>query len=409
MDDPDFEVETRALPHHPFGPSRLPVLHLCSGSHWMSVGLPATTSDYAERCRQFHLAITGDGVSIEFTDAEAEAIDRARTFLADAIDGAEASCAEMFLELDDGKEKILHGWADYVAAWPKKHYAIIIDWKFYRSSLPHEWPLVQGGALAAALLTTRLDLDRVDVMFYLPFEKRVYHHAVTRDGAKGYKLSGVIAFIQDIIKRVQARRLILNPSEHACKYCRALAYCPAARRCIQTLAPEVVLPMTREMARQAKGQKKIIESEVARLPSDVIFRNLETAKLAKLVADAIDARARRLMRIADCLEAKGEPPPKEFLDETLGYYLKEISGNRIVEPAKLPQVWEAVKDTLTFEEFLGVMSLRVGKLEDLFGERKKETGEVPSKAAGIRLLGLKLMELIDREKPKFHIRRQRDV
>jgi hypothetical protein len=291
-------------------------------------------------------------------------------------DGAEEIHHEHYLELhDDRGLKLTHGWADVIAVWPSEGRVTIIDWKFYRSELPEEYPLLQGGALAAMAMQQWF-MPRADVSFYLPFERREYCVQIT-------DLEKTVEQIRWVIERTEDRRMVLQPSAH-CRYCPALAWCPAAQR-------EMDL---RLVPREVTSDEALERVRLA--PPELIFKSIEQAKLAAAVAEAVQSRAKALLHAGMVDEA------------TAGYYLQEKAGRRLVKPEDLPAVWGVLSERLTKDEILHACNLRLTAAEDLWASRSKNNGLTKTKKEARAELAMLLGELVERGDPSYWLRRRDD-
>jgi len=223
--------------HHDCGPSSLGRLYDCPGSLWLirsmrDMGkLPADDSDDAAVGTAIHAWVAakltgGDRPELHPDDAEiAErcvgfAFERCGEAMADI--GAAELMAERRVHFFDEIGRKVWGTADLI--FTEARHAILIDWKTGYLPLDPTHISLQLHAYALGAMTS-LPIDSVTCYVYAPRTGERFRDDYNRVDHYDALLASVL---QTIVDANAAKPNDLHPSQSACRYCPALAQCPAS-------------------------------------------------------------------------------------------------------------------------------------------------------------------------------------
>lgn len=220
--------------HYSCSPSSLHRRAACPGSMCAESELPDTAGEEAARGTRLHSTITKmilllPGALIEAETEDADEIE-ALQFCLDyhARRRAEAPTAsiilEEYLDLSWIHELIGGGTADAIHVLPYES-ALVVDWKFGRGDVPAAAGNLQLMAYACAV-ARRFDVPKVQVDLVQAATRRITSHT--------YSAADLDAVAVEL-RRIAAAcnwMSIRNAGSH-CKYCKALAMCPAAKEAVE--------------------------------------------------------------------------------------------------------------------------------------------------------------------------------
>ena len=220
--------------HHPCGPSSLHRRAACPGSMYAESELPDNAGDEARRGTRLHstlskmiLALPGALVEGGADDAEeAEALQFCLDY--HARRRAEAPAAsillDQYIDLAWLHELIGGGTADAIHILPFES-ALVVDWKFGRGDVSAASDNLQLMAYACAV-ARRYDVPKVQVDLVQAATRRITSHTYTAADLQAAEIE---------LRRIAAAcnwMPIRNAGAH-CKYCKALAMCPAAKEAVE--------------------------------------------------------------------------------------------------------------------------------------------------------------------------------
>lgn len=247
-------------------------------------------------------------------------------------------------------KRLWSGQADVIRLDTRKR-ALVIDYKTGRGDVESAEGNYQMRALAV-LTAEHNEVDEVLVAIVQPFATSdpvvVRYTTAHLDQAETETLVAI-----ERSKDPEAPRVA---GDH-CKYCRALAGCPAAQQSVTDLATEA-FAWTKEALPTFTGE------QLAEL--------LPKVKLAKRVCDAVEERAKAF------IDAGNEIP---------GWYLKPGAVRREISDASA--AFELLSDILDQSAFVACCSVAVGKLETAV---KASTGSKATEAK--ELVNGRLAEVI---------------
>ena len=212
--------------HHPFSPSSLNRLSLCSGSWKMTKDLPEPpqSEDASEGTMLHALIASNDGEAFEkqlasLTEEQQSSVVDCLSFRMGLRSDGDNVMSEYHTSIkdEDGNE-LTAGWIDCVVIHPDKT-ADIVDWKFGRTPVPDANRNFQ---LAAYALGVMQEFGVTAVTAHI-FQPRIAQHTF-------YKFcnpANILHNIKFIISQAQSDTIHLTASDEACRYCKAASACPA--------------------------------------------------------------------------------------------------------------------------------------------------------------------------------------
>lgn len=314
--------------------SSIEALALCPGRWKMTRDLPETDpGDDANRGTEIHAILAGeiDGSAAKFPDSMETALalrKTAESLIAEWGNGDDR-IVEHRVWLREGIRPIISGKPDLVVLDDMR--ALVIDFKT-------GWGDVEVSAANLQLRTLAVLVDSE----YGGFSEITV--AIVQTGHRPEPCvysAGDIAHaeteLRAILAAAKAPDAPLVPGETQCQYCRARATCPAATRELAEVA--AIEPATQWPA--------LSPGEKARL--------VESAKLAKKIAEEIEKRAK-----AD-LEADLEAVP--------GWTLKPGATRHTITHAD--EAYARLAHEMTVAEFTDLCTVPIGKLADLYYRKLK--------------------------------------
>jgi hypothetical protein len=237
----------------------------------MEAGLPDTTSDAASEGTLMHKAAEDlflNSVSPLGLDEEQEAaVESAVRQAKEAMAGCRLSGAERRLEFVDAGGVRYFGTADIVG-FKENDAAVICELKFGRVKVAEAAGNIQGAAYALAA-AQEYGCDKAEVFIIQP---RV---SSTPSRWQFTNFKALESSIVGIIDAADVPDAPCNPSEEACKYCKAFGSCPAAQRealaiadrtrvDVSMLTAPMLSAMSERLGLACKFYQEVIKPEIKR-------------------------------------------------------------------------------------------------------------------------------------------------
>lgn len=382
-DDPDI------TDHHPCGPSRQGQIAACAGSVRMSAGLPQFNTEYADKGRLMHerirqLILTGTFSVDHLSDAEVAAIWRCWRWLEPLIKGAKIIFTEDRVILRDSNGIVINwGWLDFLAIWDPESIstgvvgkmALLVDWKFYRSTPEPEFFLRQTGNYAGAVLQDHHDIGHLECYAYNPYGNLKYHSSFSQDS-----IPGIVREVKANNGRTDDPEAPLSPSFAACQYCRGIVRCEAAQSRMVDLAAFFPQP-----------DRAAVIARLTKVERRKILDNIGLAREAKFQAETILDFARDLLRQGhDCED----------------FEIEERAGNRRINDTLAARDALVCEGGLTSAEFIDCMRPSVTALEKTWKDKFSKL-EGTTKRFQEKIFATQTDGIVSRDKPKFLIQPKR--
>lgn len=354
---------------NPFSSSRLGKLYLCSGSHYMELGLPEEQSQEAETGNTIHAAVAhGDGAEREqalaaLSDSGRELAEKWVTVSGEFF-GSYPVWHEVPLKLTDGEGTVLTtGTADVLGRAGTE--VRVADLKTGWGELD---PVSLTFQLTTYLAMALERCERAQIAYglvYQPALERRYEVSLKRE-----KLPETREAVRRVIERAEALPIQLSPHPAACRYCRARSFCPGPRS-IGTELTRVVEPRLLSV-----GQAGAL---------------MHRWKVVKRCGEALEAYVRELA---------GRRTPG------LGWYIRAVAGNRQLTSTR--EAYERLREVIDAESFLDLATVPVTRLEEEYVRRSIEAGEHLSKAAARRAFAQIMRGVVERGPDKHHLTPEED-
>jgi hypothetical protein len=323
---PQESGDAVAPEHHPrYSPSSMERIAACPGSVKMSEDMPSLPAgeDATEGTRLHRAVSHGEKAGLDYE--QMELVDRCNALVME-LRGEDGRVyrEERLSVIGSNFEEITFGTVDVLIV--KENTAVIIDWKFGRNEVEEAANNLQLACYAVGA-AQKWGVSSIECHVFQP---RIGHHS----NYTFTDLGAVQESIEELIGIAEGNEWLLNPAEKTCQYCRAQFACPA---CLKTFSLLPAIP----------ADESLVESLPMLIPA---------AKHAKKLADAILDKAKDLIASGVTVE---------------GYYLKD--GNEVRSVADIAQGYELVKNAygITYDEYLNLCSIKVGKLEELCVTKQK--------------------------------------
>lgn len=345
--------------HHDFGPSSLEQYRICPGAYVMQQGIPETTSAAAEEGTILHNAVaTGNLDGLD--SAQEFAVTKCIDFYKSLIEPGDIVLFEKKLELIDPETNdiLTFGTADLIIVNSDTGKLIVIDWKFGYTPVKDVAQNIQLATYCTAAMKLFGISNCTGYVFQPRIAKKSSHTFSNPDA--------VIENVRRIIKRAKSYTLVLNAAESSCRYCRARLNCPAFRVHFQKLAA-------------SRGTYDLTEL-------DTLIELYDIAQEVKSFIKEIEGEVKH------CIEENG----------SCGKYIFQYKdGNR--EISDIPELYAAVKDMLTQNEFHSACKVSVTKIENMLCEKivthAAVAGEKITKAEGKKRAGAMIQPMVSRGNP----------
>lgn len=370
-------METSNLPapqgHCLYSPSSLARLDLCPASARLCALVPDDAPSEAAlrgtRIHQLAAAMTQSGIIP--TAGEPEELDFAakiRDYARNLIDCNAKFRVEWRLGYSDIEGEVYWGTCDLIIILPQK--VIICDWKTGFSDVPEAAINLQGAAYALAAMQT-YGVDCAEVRFYNPCTN-------WESVAEFTSPEGLAREVLGVIERAKAPDAPCNPSEDACRYCRAKSICAAHLATCEASCNLVEMTPSTDIATWSDAAVSLWYSRLT-----LAAKWLETIIKPEL-----------LKRIAD----KGECG---------GLKVKAQSGGR--EAGDVCQVAGAVHDVLSNLEILECCNLSIAKLKAKYAEQAKYKWDIKTKKEGEQLFEDAVAGMLTEKEPRRVIYRAKEA
>ena len=317
--------------HHKYSPSKLDRIAACPGSALASEGVETPDSQYAVEGTMLHgvmenYLIHGEPrVSAPLSMDQAEIIAECCDYVDTVTAGCEWRKPEQRVKMigSDFRE-LTEGTMDVIAKMPDR--LLILDWKFGYKDVDAD--TLQLKAYAAAAAQT-FGADVVEAHIYQPRAGKGKPIIFTDIGALVQTIEGVI---------VEAERpdAAFRAGPH-CKYCAVKADCIAYKM-------------------QTKQVLDLVASNVAVVSPAQIGVMAARAQTIKAACDEIMDRCKELT--------------KAGMDT--GWKFVKSKGRRSI--INTQGVFDCVNSKITHAEFLALTTIPLGKLEELYCEKRKAEG-----------------------------------
>lgn len=349
--------------HHPIGPSSLERASFCPGSVVLSEGISDTPSTDADEGTMLHERVAS-GVMDGLTQEQVALVELCREQL-ERFAPLDKWQFEATLSLyDDNFEVLTFGTVD--ALLEEDDRCIIFDWKFGRVPVTQANENLQLQSYSACAIQST---GKAQCIAHI-FQPRI--KALT-DGVFGVD---VVEYIKNMIigiKEANRNGIVLHYHERACKYCRArLNNCPEYNRNVCALVTTHTSDITDPLA---------------------VSRLLDVAKQAKKWAANIEHRAKYMIQFDKV------PVP--------GWEIRAKAGSREITNAQA--IYEAVvgAGTLTHEEFMALVTMKIGALENVYAAKCKAKDNTPL-AKAKRDLNELIADAVERKPDSFVLYKNND-
>jgi RecB family exonuclease len=339
------------MKHHTFPPSKLDQLRLCPGSHYMQLGLPEpSASSAAEEGTLLHERVaqrSTDGLD----DIQADLVESCWNFLdATAQGDGDEVLQEQKLGVDNAQgDQVTFGTVDAIIRHSNGTLSVI-DWKFGYRPVNDVANNAQLAAYCAAAMQ-HFGANECNGYIYQPRLKNTSHFKYTNRQA-------IVQFIEGVIGQATGEKMILNPGEDQCRYCRARLGCPAFRVKYQKFLALAAEKSEDERAlAELYDEAKQIKSYVAQVEAAVKDRIEKTGRCDKYVFQTSDG-SRQIQDLNSLYDRiRDFITPREFneicsvsvtkLDALLSAKIKAASDEKLSREAAKRQAAEMVADLVT--------------------------------------------------------------
>jgi CRISPR/Cas system-associated exonuclease Cas4 (RecB family) len=255
-------------------------LALCPGSYQVSLGLPEQESDAAASGTRIHEALAGRLDVSELTEDEETTLRLCQESAAPLVVGADTVFRDQErLWFRKGVIPIYSGLADVIALFDNAKHAVILDYKTGRVPVPSSTENLQLRALAALVAQNYPDIETVKVGIIQPWVTRT----VTLVEYDREALQFSAQQVREIIEAAMKEDAPLNPSEEACRYCRARSVCPALQKAVEKVSSEVKVGVGMD--------KKAARAAISQADASTLAHAYSRLGLVKILADAIEEEA----------------------------------------------------------------------------------------------------------------------
>jgi hypothetical protein len=328
------------MKHHKYSPSKLAQAKACPGAIRMQTGIPEVTSEDAEFGTQIHNAIaTGEGVD----KLSVEQLLLYETCISELSYLPLAWKHEVeFCLLDEDLSELTSGTIDCLAEH-KDGFIIAYDWKLGRNKVKAPQENLQCWAYAGALMQT----------YNRPVEFHIFQPTIRSHEKYVFKPEELFAIqkeIRGIIARCNAEELVLNAGIEQCRYCRAKELCPAYREF--SMASENTAELIKVEHSHELSNENLVKFYLQWREYDSRY------KLLKKVADNVEHQITTRLLKNDC-------------DGLISHFsLKPKTGARdVTQPNEL---FSELSSTLDVNQFLKCVKVKLGELETIYTNTKKE-------------------------------------
>ena len=359
--------------HCLYSPSSLARLDLCPASARLCAlvpdDAPSEAAERGTRIHQYAAAMIASGVYPR--NASAEEVDCASKIQSYAVPviGGYDYAVEQRLAYSDIEGEVYYGTCDLIIFYlPQK--VIICDWKTGFSDVPEAAINLQGAAYALAAMQT-YGVDCAEVRFYNPCTN-------WESVAEFTSAEGLAREVLGVIERAKDPDAPFNPSEDACRYCRAKSICAAHLATCEASCNLVEMTPSTDVATWSDAAVSLWYSRLT-----LAAKWLETIIKPEL-----------LRRIAD----KGECG---------GLRVKQQSGGR--EATDIQAIMKAMSKVLGEDDILQCCSLSIAQLKDKYVDMLRARGEVKTKKEAEAMFEMAVAGLSVDKNPKRVVYRAKEV
>ena len=312
--------------HHKFSPSKLKHFELCPGSYRLEAGLPDEESVFAQEGTAMHLAVEHEKILNDFNEEQKDCIQRCIDYLGMIASAGAKWQKETKVSVLDGFDEITCGTMDAICELDDL--IVAVDWKFGRSPV-----MIDDNLQIMAYSCGLMQRFNKPVEFHIAQPRLNYFKSVRFEVEQVVEITDRI---KQIIANCTGKQMILNPSETACKWCKAKETCPAVNDMMHNGALSKV-------------------EHCSELSTDVIGQYLDEWKVLKKIGASLENQARERL-------LAGEEIP--------GWSIRTFQGKRTI---KNPQgVYNAIENVVDFEKFMDCVEVKLTPLLDLYARSRRE-------------------------------------
>jgi len=345
--------------HHPLGPSSLERAYYCPGSVLLAQSEKEDDESSADANEgiMLHERVVS-GVVDDLTAEQAELVRQCRERL-EQFAPLDAWQFEAQLDLLDDEFNVLtFGTVDALFDDVENDRVIIFDWKFGRIPVTQANDNMQLWSYAACALEKT---GRSQAITHI-YQPRIKH---LTDGVFDQSIQARVKDCINEILESHKSGIILRYNEKTCKYCSAMLNCPEYRRNVALVANQHTTEIT---------------------DPDAIANYLVIAKQVKKWAQNLEHRAKYMMQFE-----KVEIP---------GWCLRSSAGSREITDTQAVYQATVGEGILTHDEFMSLIDVKIGKLEDAYAKARKAKDNTPLVQAK-RELGELLKDVVIRKSDSY--------
>ena len=339
--------------HHQFSPSRLKHLSLCPGAFILEEGIEDTSSPAAAEGTAMHRAVELGEILSEFNEEQRSMIQKCIDYpacLAPPETLKNGKHETKISVIDEDFNVLTEGTMDYILDLGDN--VLAIDWKFGRGFVGDPATNKQVRAYSAGVMQKYMK----PVEFHIAQPRLNYFKGVR------FELDALPAMIAEISAVRDAcldeSRLILQPSDDACRFCKAKNQCPAYSKSNLTLDennPLAQIEHTTELSSEKLGEYLYQWRSLKK-----VGQNLEhAAKIKLLKGDVID-----------------------------GVELGSRKGSMKINDAN--GFFKALSGVLSIDEFMSFIDVKITPLIDAYAKKRRETVKTTLKEAKEELMTIAL-------------------
>jgi len=336
-------------------------------------------SPYAEEGKLLHAMVwdvDGRKMSVDLNGEQRKMLDYCDQFLATFGVARDAWRNEVKMQLTHQFDVLCTGYADGLLWNEAANCVDVVDFKFGRGDVDDPEDNIQMAAYAAMAMQLHADRKPAGARMWI-FQPRT---TLTPVQFTYHDEPAITAHIAAIIDRCR-QSFELVPGEAQCRWCGARAFCPALMFNGSSAAARTALART-------QGQELVI------LPSTAA----DWYDKAKAVQSALEAIMDRIRVLVDnASKGSGPPVPGLTFNERQGAaYINDVG-----------QTYREVASVLSVEDFMGLCSVSVNSLRNLYASTLMKAGAVQTLEAGRRTFESKVR--YERRAPTRAIARTKDA
>lgn len=313
---------------------------------------PSGLASY-ERCPRFVKREEGDGdahpVAVEGTMLHAKVelrdvsnlnkeqttmVENSLAYMDQLTADADSVEQEIMLEIckKDDDSYVSFGTTDLIAHWFDEKKAVMIDWKFGWNSVTHPKDNLQVVCYVVGFFEKYDYCDEIEAHIYMARYGYGEHHTFKRSELDAMKLR-----ILTVVDRVEAEAPH-TPSTQACLYCDIKGTCPAVAGHALALVEEKPFDITK-MPNEITDPRQMAKV-------------LQAVELLAPWCDEVKKKAKDMVMAGEKVE---------------GYDVRErASSPELGSPS---QIYEALQNEMTIDEFQEACEVKLTKLKSIVGEK----------------------------------------